>query len=211
MAFSDRCSGLKICPVSSNLQTTPKGPSATLVSAALQRMTNHSVDAVALDRGLGPMAGGVSRPLVRGESSLVQNGLSRPSVMSAAPKEHPRSDVQVVPPAAGDGGQDGGSDAGTGPQDFDGASTFCLLVRSTTCSTLFRASLISVSKASGLLTILPACCYPDQRQRLPAALPHRYCVLPSPTSFGYPDFGSAYQGLTTRQHYRIGGLEIAEK
>ena len=96
------------------------------MSVALQRMTNHPADAVALDSGFGPMAGGVSQPSVHGESSLVQDGLSRP-LRDGRNAEVVSRDVQGVPLDAGDGGQDVGSDAGNVPQDFDGAFTFCLL------------------------------------------------------------------------------------
>lgn len=97
-----------------------------LVSAALKRTISRPADAVALDGGLCPMAGDISQPSVHGESSLVQDGLSRP-LRDGRNAEVVSRYVQGVPLGAGDGGQDVGSDAGNVPQDFDGAFTFCLL------------------------------------------------------------------------------------
>ena len=76
--------------------------------------------------GHGPMVGGVPEQSVRGDSPLDHDGPTRP-FHDGCDAEVAFQGARVGPSdvAEGfgeDGGQKGGSDAGNGPQEFDGAS-----------------------------------------------------------------------------------------
>ena len=94
------------------------------MASASQRVAIRPADFVALDRGHGPVAGGVPEPRVRGESALDQDCPSR-LFRDRREAEVASQGLQFGFPDAVEGfgeddGEDGGSDAGDGAQDVDG-------------------------------------------------------------------------------------------